>query len=162
MNHWTFFEQIKRILARSGGFFLVGLYWTITKSKSSRARAIILNKDKSKILLVKNITLKEFHLPGGGIEKNEIGENAIIREIKEELGMNITTLYKLGKYLYKGTHKHVEIFITQTDSESFVMQWELDDAKWFTFNNLPNLRSTTKQTLRDFLAHNEPVCGIWE
>lgn len=161
MRVWTFTEYIRRILARFGGAFLVLLYWKVTKNKSSRTRAIILNADKSKILLVKNITVKDFHLPGGGIDGQETPETAVIREVKEELGINTTILYKLGRYLYQGTNKYVDIFVTQTESEEFFMQWELDAAEWFSIKSLPILRKTTKQAIRDFLAQNQPTTGVW-
>lgn len=161
MRNWTLLEKIQRVIAKCGGFYLIRVYWKITKHKKSRARAIILNPNKSKILLVKNITYKEFHLPGGGMEKGEDGKKAILREVQEELGIQIEILYQLGKYTYQNTNKHVEVFVTQTTSSAFQMQWELDDAQWFSFTNLPDLGKATKQALRDFLAHNEPVVGIW-
>lgn len=161
MRTWTFLDKLQRTVAKIGGVHLTMLYWTITGHRQSRARAIILNSDKTKVLLVKNITRKEFHLPGGGIEKGEDGQTAIIREVKEELGIGITILYQLGKYKYQKSNKHVEIFVTQTDTDNFKMQWELDDAQWFPFTQLPPLMKTAKQTLRDFLAHNEPVVSVW-
>jgi 8-oxo-dGTP pyrophosphatase MutT (NUDIX family) len=161
VQKWTFLEKIQRIIAKYGGFYLIRVYWKITKHKKSRARAIILNSDKSKILLAKNITYKEFHLPGGGIEKGEDGKEAILREVQEELGIQVEIIYLLGKYVYQNTNKYVEVFVTQTTSNTFKMQWELDDAQWFPFTNLPDLGKATKQVLRDFLAHNEPVKGIW-
>lgn len=161
MHKWTLLEKIRRGVAKLGGVYFIRIFWRITKHKKSRARAIILNKDKSKILLVKNITYRNFHLPGGGLEKNEEGENAVVREVKEELGIDIHILYQLGKYKYEDTNKHVEVFVAESPNEEFKMQWELGDAQWFSFTNLPELRKTTKQALRDFLAHNEPVRGIW-
>jgi 8-oxo-dGTP pyrophosphatase MutT (NUDIX family) len=98
---------------------VIRLFWKVSKHKKSRARAIILNHDKTQILLVKNITYKQFHLPGGGIEKEESGEVAVIREIKEELGIDISVLYQLGRYKYNDTDKHVEIFVTQTNATDF-------------------------------------------
>jgi 8-oxo-dGTP diphosphatase len=159
---WTFTEKIRRIVARWGGVLLVTLYWNITKSKSSRTRAIIVSEDKTEILLVKNITAKEFHLPGGGIDSGESSENAVLREVKEELGINVNILYKLGKYIYQGTNKYVEIFVVQAQTKTFTMQWELDEARWFSFKEIPsNVRRTSRQALRDFLAQNQPVTGIW-
>ncbi len=162
MGNWTLVEKIKRTIAKLGGFYVVRVFWKVSKYKKSRARAIILNKDKSKILLVKNITYTSFHLPGGGIEVGESGQDAVVREVQEELGINITILYSLGRYVYQKTDKHVEIFVTQTTSTNFKMQWELDEAFWFPLTELPELRKTTRQTLRDFFAHHEPVSGIWE
>lgn len=162
MQNWTLTEKIRRFIAKSGGISTVRFFWKISKCKKSRARAIILNADKSKILLVKNITYQSFHLPGGGIEAGESSQDAVVREVQEELGMNVTVLYSLGRYAYKKNDKHVEIFVTQTTSVDFKMQWELDDASWFPLTQLPELRKTTRQALRDFLAHNEPVSGTWE
>lgn len=162
MHNWTLTEKIRRFIAKSGGISAVHFFWKVSKYKKSRARAIILNADKSKILLVKNITYRSFHLPGGGIEVGESGQDAVTREVQEELAINITILYSLGRYVYQKTDKHVEIFVAQTTSTDFKMQWELDDASWFPLTQLPELRKTTRQTLRDFFAHNEPVSGIWE
>lgn len=161
MRNWTLIEKIRRIIAKFGGFYIIRLFWKISKHKKSRARAIILNQDKTHILLVKNITYKQFHLPGGGIEKGENAKDAAVREIKEELGIDIFVLYQLGKYKYNDTNKYVEVFVAHTNTKDFKMQWELDHAEWFPFTNLPDLRKNTKQALRDFLARNEPVSGIW-
>lgn len=162
MRTWTFTEKIRRVVARWGGVLLVTLYWNITKNKSSRTRAIIVNEEKNEILLVKNITAKEFHLPGGGIDINESSEKAVLREVKEELGIDVNILYKLGKYIYQGTNKYVEIFVVQAPTKTFTIQWELDEAQWFSFKEIPlNIRKTSRQALRDFLAQNQPVSGIW-
>ena len=100
-------------------------------------------------------------MPGGGIEKDENSSDAIVREIKEELGIDIAILYKLGLYKYQNTAKNVEVFVVEAQSDAISMQWELDDAEWFEIKKLPELRKSTKETLRDFFAHNEPVVGVW-
>lgn len=161
MKQWTFIEKVQRIIAKLGGAYCFRIFWKFTKHKKSRARAIILNKEKSKILLVRNITYRAFHLPGGGLEKGEDAKKAVVREIKEELDIDISILYQLGKYKYQDTLKHVEIFVTEAQSETFSPEWELDAAEWFDIKKLPELRKSTKEVLRDFLAHNEPVFGTW-
>ncbi len=137
------------------------LFWKITRLKKSRVRAIIINRDKTKILLVKNISYSKFHLPGGGIEKGEDELTALHREIEEELGITMVPLYKLGKYKYQGTQNYVHIFVAQTKDENITMQWELDAAEWFEVQSLPKLKNSTKECLRDYIAHNEPVSGVW-
>ena len=50
-----------------------------------RASGVILNNEK--ILAMKNERSPYYYLPGGRVELNETAENAIQREIKEELGI---------------------------------------------------------------------------
>ena len=51
-----------------------------------RTSAIIYNSDKSKILLFYGDDRDYYMLPGGKVQELEQSENAIKREIKEELG----------------------------------------------------------------------------
>ena len=56
---------------------------------NERVRAIIIKKDK--ILLIKRVKSNETYwvFPGGGIESGETKEVALVREVKEELGLDI-------------------------------------------------------------------------
>lgn len=61
---------------------------------NARVAAIIYNNDKTKVLLFKVDDGRDFYmLPGGRIEFNEDSNQAIKREIKEELGWDLD--YKL-------------------------------------------------------------------
>ena len=54
------------------------------------ARAIILNKEKNKVLLVKNKGTDFWYPPGGGWEcDNETIEQCVVREAREEVGMDV-------------------------------------------------------------------------
>lgn len=71
-----------------------------------RVGAIIYNEDKSKILL-ENQENGRYMFPGGRIEVYEDSENAIVRELKEELNLNANL--KL-KYI-------VEMFLKSSKTE---------------------------------------------
>jgi putative (di)nucleoside polyphosphate hydrolase len=60
--------------------------------------ALIVNT-KNEFLLVNLISFEEkyYAIPGGGVEKGESLENAIYREIKEELGINESSLQLIAK-----------------------------------------------------------------
>lgn len=60
--------------------------------------AIILN-NKNQLLLVNLMSFdkKYFAIPGGGVEKGESIEQAVYREIKEELGISKNLLNLVGK-----------------------------------------------------------------
>lgn len=66
------------------------------------ARAIILQNNK--ILLIHRIKNdNEYYvIPGGGIEPNETPESTIIREIKEELSLDVTIDRKIGDFMNNG------------------------------------------------------------
>ena len=59
--------------------------------------ALIVNT-KNELLLVTLISFEEkyYAIPGGGVEENETLEEAVYREIKEELGINSSSLEKIG------------------------------------------------------------------
>ena len=161
MRSWSFSDKIKYFLALFGGAYLVRLFWLVTQRKKSRVRAIVLNQTHDQILLVKNISYRKFHLPGGGIEKGESSESAIVREIKEELNLDIKVLYMFGKYKYGQKERYVEVFITESAAEDFYKQWELANAQWFQLTELPPLKRSTQHVLDNFLKHKQNSPVIW-
>ena len=54
--------------------------------KRKTVRAIIVKEDK--ILMAYSKKYNDYMFPGGGLEKNEAVEVALLRELKEELGVN--------------------------------------------------------------------------
>jgi len=64
------------------------------------ARAIIIEKKglmvfyREKVILGKRI--KYLAIPGGHVEDGEMAEEAVVRELKEELGIDIVVLKELG------------------------------------------------------------------
>ncbi len=69
-------------------------------SKQITARAVIIKEDEIILLYRKknkNNKIKEYYaLPGGHIEQNETKEECVIREVKEELSIDIKVLKYLG------------------------------------------------------------------
>ncbi len=62
-----------------------------------RAVGIIIKNNK--VLLIKRIknSRRYFVFPGGGVKENELPETAVVREIKEELDLDI----KIDKFLFQ-------------------------------------------------------------
>lgn len=116
----------------------IRFYWKIFKPKTYGSRAIILHGNK--VLLVKNINVNHWSLPGGKIDSGENPEQCILRELKEELNLSeIEANYRLGKYISQNEGKTdtIYIFIIKLFSLTFEKQWELEDAKWFNLDELP-------------------------
>lgn len=116
----------------------IRLYWKIFKPRTKGARAIVIHGNQ--ILLVRGIGKKHWSLPGGRIELRETPEDTVIRELKEELDLDIHTIeYKLGRYYseLEGKKDEIHIFVVKTTSTNFSRQWEIEDAQWFELNDLP-------------------------
>jgi len=76
---------------------------------SSAAVAALVSDDKGKLMLVTRGIQPDYgklDLPGGFVDPGESAENAIIRELQEELGMVIKSLHYIGsepnKYVFSG------------------------------------------------------------
>ncbi len=88
-------------------------------------------------------------LSKGGIEAGEDEKQATIREIKEEIGLDITIVEKLGENEYIASHpvqgkirKQVSYFLGESEYKPVVLEESggLDDAKWFSMAEVANLK----------------------
>ena len=65
-------------------------------SKKITARAVIIHNDEVILLYRKKKNKIYYALPGGHLENNETKEECVIREVKEELSINIKIISFLG------------------------------------------------------------------
>ena len=90
-------------------------------------------------------------LTKGGLEKGESEEDGIMREAKEELGLDIKVKEKLGDNTYETFHpekgklrKHVIYFLAEAPFEELTLENKekkggLDDVKWFKLAEILDL-----------------------
>lgn len=87
-------------------------------------------------------------LSKGSIEENETPEQGTVRELKEEIGLDITILEKLGENEYVAHHpergpvrKHVIYFLAKADFVPLQLEVSggLKDAKWFELAEIGGL-----------------------
>lgn len=90
------------------------------------SRAIII-KDK-KLLLVTGYNAGYYWTPGGGIEEGESPEEALHRELQEELGVKITSLEWYMTFQYNA--QHVTTYIVEV-SDDIKLGNEITDFIWY-------------------------------
>jgi len=107
---------------------------------------------KDKFLLIKRIKepyLGMWCLPGGKIEYGEKIEEAIIREIKEESGLDIKFIALRGiveEILYRQKSKagHFMIWVCETKAKKDTAKTKNEgEVRWFTKEDLPKIKSQT-------------------
>jgi len=136
------------------------------------ARAIIRNlQNRYAVLYAQDFQL--YSLPGGGVEDEEMIEEALKREVAEETGVNILKVEELGyveeNRAYCDYTQISHYFIVTTDSKDFAPHLTEEEAKhnttvdWHSFEEAYDLITSAKHTTvqrkylqaRDVLALRE-------
>jgi len=103
--------------------------------------AVILN-DENKILQLKQTyTDKRWGLPGGAVEPGETINETIVRECKEEIGVDIQVVSLTGFYYHKKFNAQVGIFLCKINSEDdIVLSEEHSEYNWFELSDLTEIQ----------------------
>jgi ADP-ribose pyrophosphatase YjhB (NUDIX family) len=86
-----------------------------------RNRAAVFVIDKNKVLLFYRLKNGEeyYAVPGGGVESNEMPEQAAVRELKEETSLDITIGEKIGEFEADGNHQYFYIAKSWSGTPTF-------------------------------------------
>jgi 8-oxo-dGTP diphosphatase len=81
-----------------------------------------------------------WEFPGGKVETGETSQEALVREIKEELDIEITVgqLLETVEYDYPKFHLSMDCFLCEIKSGKLVLN-EHDAAKWLTTDTLDSV-----------------------
>ena len=95
----------------------------------------VLNPDRDKILLIKQYGKDRYILVAGYVNTGENAEDTVVREIKEELGLNVTDLHFEKSEYYAGSNTLMLNFSCVVESESLahISEEEIDSCRWFGF-----------------------------
>lgn len=141
---------MKSIITFFRPLIIVGMrtLWFITRPTTSGAKVVVVCGYE--ILLIKTTYGYGYSLPGGGIKKGEKPSDAAIREVKEEVGIQLDTVIPLPPFKTFEEYKDdtVYSFYAEVKKKDFTLdKLEIDSAEWHHIDRLPNVGSITKKTL---------------
>ena len=125
--------------------------------------AFILNDNNEVLMLLRSEQCKneagKWMIPGGGVDFNETLENCIIREVKEEIGIDIEVVKLITAINHilpdEGQHWVAPTFKCKISSgEPKILEPHKHvEMKWFALDNLPeNLSIATHLVVKDYMG----------
>lgn len=117
---------------------------------------------QDKILLIKRNTVpfkNYWALPGGRMDPGETVEQTIVREVKEETGLEIEIVKKIGEYKEAGVKDNIEyeyyptcFLVKVLGGELKKQESEIQEITLFSLSDLPEpLAFEHKQMIIDYL-----------
>lgn len=138
------------------------LLWKLFRPTTVGVRVILAKADR--VLLVKHTYLDNWYLPGGKVNKGETFEQALRRELKEELGAELLQISLHGVYSSFAEYKNdqIVIFYCNEFSVSGKTDSEIEQYEFFDLNQLPDkISPATKRRLDEYYAGKTGNFGLW-
>lgn len=145
------------------------LWLWLTRPLTMGCRAILIERPPSggtnRVLLIRHSYIGGWHLPGGGVDRGETLEQAMRREVREEVGLTVEASARLlGLYarFRHGASDHVGVFVVEGWAGTVAVDgFEILEAAFFALDALP---SDTSPATRRRLAEcggRDPVAAVW-
>jgi 8-oxo-dGTP diphosphatase len=130
---------------------------------AGRTATAVIPFPADKILLVKRRTVPfrgYWALPGGRVDPREAVEQTIVREVKEETGLDVTVVRKIGEYHEQGVQDGAEydyypacFLVKVVGGEIKKQESEIEEVKLFSLNAVPAaLAFEHAQMIKDYIT----------
>ena len=148
-------------------FPLARIYWRVFRPETFGVKGVVLRGSDRAALFVRHTygNTDIWNLPGGGYKpRKESPAQAIAREIKEELGLNIECPIELGEYRTQAQGKQdtVTIFQASCEERGFKLSHEIAEARWISRDQalaMPDLYPIAHHALKLHLDHSAQTCA---
>ena len=122
---------------------------------------------EGRVLLLKHTYTPGWHMPGGGVERGETGEQALARELVEEAGVELA-----GRPILRSIHSseatfrgdHILFFlVTDWRSVPATSRGEIHAVEWFAQDALPeDVTGGTRRRIMETLSGEGPAADpMW-
>jgi 8-oxo-dGTP diphosphatase len=132
------------------------------KRYSGKTSTAIIPYLGNKILLIKRKTrpfVGYWALPGGRMDPGETIEQTVVREVKEETGLDVKIVWVLGEYVEKGIKDDVEyeyyptcFVVNPVGGELKKQDSEIQEMQLFSIDELPSpLAFEHEKMIKDYV-----------
>lgn len=125
------------------------VFWFILRPKTKGVKAILFNQGK--ILMVRlTYYPNTWTFPGGGVHRGESDMEAVIRECKEEVGIQLQNPEYLRSIDFDHEHKKDTVSLFKEDigdPEITIDGKEIAEANWYALDALPAMGKNAKRML---------------
>ncbi len=136
---------------------------------SGKTATAIITYPENKILLIKRSTppfVGYWALPGGRSEPEESAEHTVLRETKEETGLDVAIIRRVGEYHEKGVQAGLEydyyptcFVVKPVGGEVKKQESEIEEIKLFRLEALPELAFEHSQMVKDYVTAQRAKTG---
>ena len=103
--------------------------------------AVVNEYDEVALLKQSYLTSASYVCVAGHMKIGEAAEETVVREVKEELGLDVERLNFVKTYPYEQKEMLMLGYKAEVKKADFVYSQEVDSAKWFSFDEaLENIR----------------------
>ena len=96
----------------------------------------VVNEEREVALLQQGYVSTSNICLAGIMKLNETAEETVVREVKEEIGLDVLSLEYIQSYPYAKKEMLMLGFKAVVKKEDFVLSSEVDSAKWFSYDEV--------------------------
>jgi 8-oxo-dGTP pyrophosphatase MutT (NUDIX family) len=139
-------------------------WWLVARPTSVGVLALVVDDD-GRVLLVEHTYRRGWYLPGGGVRRLEPLEDALRRELREEVGVEPTAPPRLhGVYSNFAERRSdtVVVFVVERWTRKPVRSLEIEDSRFFLPSELPaDVSEPARRRVAEYAAGTTGAFGPW-
>lgn len=141
-------------------------FWRMRRGMTLGAQGVVID-DEDRVLLVRHGYRPGWFFPGGGVEWGETLEDALVRELEEEVGVTLTGPPELHGVFsnnanFAGDHIAVYLIRQWTRDGDYRRKGEIAEAEMFAPDDVPTMTDPgTRHRLAEIFG-TAPLSAHWK